>query len=556
MVDKVKVGDTTRIQKGNRECRDDRAVLLKKNLKGRNLKVAKTKVSSQVGRTGYMGTLDPGIQRLIKNLSFLVRKDSSLSPSFSKGKGSVEGSETGSSKELEVIKDNKEPRFLVLPNLSGSKGYVYPPREGLDNNKLEQLEVLVPLSSIFNPEKGGWLARILKKGRIDESPFMDNSELFPSFEQELSKKRPAVQRRLLIPEVFRYGALPQEEFSFDPIRLTVIIEAVMEEGLTEYSAKVLGWCHRKSTIRQYQSVWAKFLDFLDCNNIEHWDVKGRDIVNFLSFYARKGRAYKTLAVYKNALRLPLLFKLGLNMESQMIKSFMRGMFRMIPPSLDDRMPEWDVNIVLKWLLSKEFCPPEKAPFIRLEQKLFFLFLIGTSRRLHEICNLSLDYKRILDRVLLYWVPHFRAKNHNEDHSPAPPSIKRMTHYVKDKKELNNCPVRNWEVYLKRRLNISGNNSVYLWTRSQALMCASLKLLVMEAYRKANIVTEVAVRPHQVKKVSISLCGKYWERAKELRLESLTGNKSYSTLERYYLKKTIKLRLACSLPLGTAPPKED
>ena len=67
-----------------------------------------------------------------------------------------------------------------------------------------------------------------------------------------------------------------------------------------------------------------------------------------------------------------------------------------PPSVDGRMPKWDVNLVLKWLLSKEFCPPESASFVRLEQKTFFLFLIGTSRRIHEICSLSLRYRRVGD----------------------------------------------------------------------------------------------------------------------------------------------------------------
>ena len=159
-------------------------------------------------------------------------------------------------------------------------------------------------------------------------------------------------------------------------------------------------------------------------------------------------------------------------------------------------------------------------------------------------------------VLLFWPHDFRAKNHNEEHSPAPPSIKKMSHYVKDIRELNNCPVANWEVYLKRRLDIDRGDSGYLWTRSQAVMCASFKLLVLEALRKASHNTEVAVRPHQVKKLSVSLCGKYWAKAKEMKLENLTGNKSYSTLLRCYIKKTPKLRLSCSLPLGTAPPRDD
>ena len=223
----------------------------------------------------------------------------------------------------------------------------------------------------------------------------------------------------------------------------------------------------------------------------------RDIVNFLSFHAEKGRAYKTLAVYKNALRLPLLFKLGLNMETPLLRMYMRGMFNVVPPSLDDRMPKWDVNVVLKFLLSKDFCPPESATFIRLEQKFFFLSLIGTGRRIHEICNLSLKYKRKGERVLLYWPRSFRAKNHNEEHSPSCPSIRRMSHFVKDKKELDNCPVTNWEVYLKRRYERDNGANGYLWERSQAVMCASFKLLILEALRKAIHNTDVVVSPHQV-----------------------------------------------------------
>ena len=79
---------------------------------------------------------------------------------------------------------------------------------------------------------------------------------------------------------------------------------------------------------------------------------------------------------------------------------------------------------------------------------------------------------------------------------------------------------------------------------------------MEALEKVRHDTEVAVRPHQAKKWSVSLCGNYWSKAKDLNLEVLTGNKSYSTLERCYLKKAPRLKLSCSLPLGTAPPKVD
>ena len=114
---------------------------------------------------------------------------------------------------------------------------------------------------------------------------------------------------------------------------------------------------------------------------------------------------------------------------------------------------------------------------------------------------------------------------------------------------------NWEVYIKRRMERDGGASGYLWTRSQAGMSALFKLLVLEALTEYKCNTDVAIRPHQVKKLSVSLCGRYWSRSKELKLEKFTGNRTYSTLERYYLKSAPRLKVACSLPLGTAPPKD-
>ena len=127
-----------------------------------------------------------------------------------------------------------------------------------------------------------------------------------------------------------------------------------------------------STCRQYQCVWKKFLEFLKRERIDHWKVRIVDVVNFLSYYVEvEKRAFKTLFVYKNALKLPLLFKLGLNLDAPILNLFMKGLFYEIPPSVEDRMPEGDVIQVLKWLCSKEFCPPEKANFFRIEQKTFF-----------------------------------------------------------------------------------------------------------------------------------------------------------------------------------------
>ena len=101
-----------------------------------------------------------------------------------------------------------------------------------------------------------------------------------------------------------------------------------------------------------------------------------------------------------------------------------------------------------------------------------------------------------------------------EHTPACPSIRKMSHFVKSRRELDNCPVTIWEVFRKRRLE----RGKKYW--------------------------------------AISLCGKCWPGARELNLERLTGNKSFSTLESFYIKKAPKLRFSLSVPLGTAPLKSN
>ena len=156
-------------------------------------------------------------------------------------------------------------------------------------------------------------------------------------------------------------------------------------------------------------------------------------------------------------------------------------------------------------------------------------------------------------MFLLWPKEFKAKNHNMEHTPASPSIKKMSHFVKHKKELENCPVTNWEVYLKWRLERNRGNSDCLWEKNQTGMCTLLRLLILESQKIASLSTDVVVRPHQLKKLSVSLCAKYWPRAKELQLERVTGNKSFATLERCYIKKGTKIENGAVLTIRDCSP---
>ena len=85
------------------------------------------------------------------------------------------------------------------------------------------------------------------------------------------------------------------------------------------------------------------------------------------------------------------------------------------------------------------------------------------------------------------------------------------------------------------------------------MCTLLRLLIFESQKMASLSTDVVVRPHQLKKLSVSLCAKYWPRAKELQLERVTGNKSFATLERCYIKKGTKIENGAVLTIRDCSP---
>ena len=101
-------------------------------------------------------------------------------------------------------------------------------------NQLEPVEVYIPISSLADSRQGGWLAELLQRGRIFDSPFLANSELVPSFVEEMSNQVPITKKHVFVPEVFRSGIFPQQPFSFKSSRLEVIKEAVRAEGLTEF----------------------------------------------------------------------------------------------------------------------------------------------------------------------------------------------------------------------------------------------------------------------------------------------------------------------------------
>ena len=85
--------------------------------------------------------------------------------------------------------------------------------------------------------------------------------------------------------------------------------------------------HAEGSLRQYQNAWRLFLDFLRRNRIHRSSVKLATVLNILADEAiRKKRAYRTVAAYKCALKLPLSMRYSIDVDNPLTISFMRGLY--------------------------------------------------------------------------------------------------------------------------------------------------------------------------------------------------------------------------------------
>ena len=90
------------------------------------------------------------------------------------------------------------------------------------------------------------------------------------------------------------------------------------------------------------------MSYLKEYNIIHDTVVEEKVINFLAHHLLEyDRAYSTIAVYKNALRLPLLYGLNVDVDAPLVMEFMRGVFGFKPKPKSSRLPKWDLNLLLE-----------------------------------------------------------------------------------------------------------------------------------------------------------------------------------------------------------------
>ena len=136
------------------------------------------------------------------------------------------------------------------------------------------------------------------------------------------------------------------------------------------------------------------------------------------------------------------------------KGFLRDLLRSFSierPRRPQVHPSWDLDVVLRHLMSLAFEPLGSASLRTLTKKTLFLVSLAIAKRVGELQALSKKVAAMGDDLVVSYLPHFIAKTERTD-APVPRSFRILSlpEFAGDLEEGSLlCPVRALNLYLWR-----------------------------------------------------------------------------------------------------------
>merc|ERR1739842_259062 len=164
------------------------------------------------------------------------------------------------------------------------------------------------------------------------SPILCSIKVVPSTSDQMPSTSSSPRRLFTVPEDMSGNSIPQPPRVVQASRMVTLRSALRDAGLSEVVIKTVLRAQQPSTLRQYQSAWAKFITFLSTKECLITNVTVNIVCEFLKHQQDEfNREYRTLAAYKSSLRLPILYAANVEINCPLMDLFMRGLFDTNPP---------------------------------------------------------------------------------------------------------------------------------------------------------------------------------------------------------------------------------
>ena len=281
------------------------------------------------------------------------------------------------------------------------------------SRELEQVEENLPLppsrSDSGLPPKTSRIQR-LRAGHRPSAPFRSLVARVPS-RLHPNRRRPrrwAMGARRMA-ESHRENLLSLSRFQF--------LQNLYSRKYEAPVALALSNAHRGSTRGQYEHCWKDFQRWLS-SNPSKTITKGSVLLYLTELAQTRGLSPKTVLVYRNALKLPLLHGFNINTSDREFSLLARSQFLQNPPP-KKLIPAWNPNKVLSMLEQPEFLNHRATPH-RLLMKTLFLVALATGNRVSEIAAFTRVGSKILPgskKAIIAVQPGFLYKNQTLDRSP-------------------------------------------------------------------------------------------------------------------------------------------
>ena len=310
------------------------------------------------------------------------------------------------------------------------------------------------------------------------------------------------------------GDLSPRASQFKSDRLETVKLLVKERGFSQRAAEVIASCRRRSSDILYQSRWEFFHKWCLDRGFSVSNPPVNVIADFLIFLSDNLKlSVSSIKGYRSVLS-SVYRHVGLDLSlNQDLRDLVRHFEIKAPPKNSNLVP-WNLDVVLKYLMSDNFEPMDSLDLKKLTQKTLFLISLASAKRVSEIQGLSFKVGTQGDNFILSYRPSFRAKTETLK-NPLPRSftLKNLSELVGRESERALCPVRALKFYLNRTKGLSNrSNSLFCSYRkpSKAMTKNGISFFLRDIIKKAHcwisedMYSSLKVRAHDIRGVATSV----------------------------------------------------
>ena len=215
-------------------------------------------------------------------------------------------------------------------------------------------------------------------------------------------------------------------------------------------ARRLGQARRQSSVANYQSKWLTYRRWCvdKGHSVSHPSIsKVADYLVWL--WEDQGLSLSSVKAHRSMLSSVFRLKLPALGEDRVLQDLLCS-FAIERPCRPQAPPSWDLDAVLRHLMSSAFEPLESVSLRALTKKTLFLVSLATAKQVSEIQALLKTVAAIGNDLMVSYFPHFLAKTERAD-APVPSSfcVLSLREFARDLEEGSVlCSVRALNIYLR------------------------------------------------------------------------------------------------------------